>query len=214
VENLAFASIIDWAWRMDRGLDGPQMERAFIGWIAALARAGAFRQRELSVSPDALLHRLSWLIGPVKDGSAARLLVEHAPPGLGALDLAAGTYWTRGHLAIVPLPRSRHWDPRLRRIVEMYLLPMVSREFWYQHLFAADLAPLVLVEMVQRRPTYLGRLRSDASPVRTAFDAVRTSAHFVALPPTAEDALAVFVDACIGGDTGTFEPPPRAVAHV
>jgi hypothetical protein len=214
VEDLAFASIIDWVWRLNLGFsDSPEVERAYIGWIAALARSGVFRDRELSVNPSFLFHRLAEIVDePWMRHTAARL-IEFAPPGLGALDLAAGTYWTRGHLAVVPLPRSHHWDRRLRRMIEMYLLPMVRRTFWNQPIFAADIAPLVLVEMVQSRPTYLGRLDRDVSPVVTALDNVRASAHFVDLPYAAEKALDGFVEACISGDTGSHEPPPAAVAH-
>jgi hypothetical protein len=67
--------------------------------------------------------------------------------------------------------------------------------------------------MLQHRPSYLGRLEGDWPPAVVALDRSHPYANFETLPPAAEEAVDDFIDACLSGDVGRFEPPPRVVAH-
>ena len=138
--------------------------------------------------------------------AACRLIRDHIPYGWERFDELNGGQWSYGVKAIAPLPRIDRWDTRLRRIVELYTLAIVDRRFWSHPRTALDLAPMVLVAMLQRGPN-LGRLPGEPSPAERALETVKVELVREPLPEAAEVALEAFIDACLDGPP--HRPPPE-----
>jgi hypothetical protein len=150
--------------------------------------------------------------GAYRVAEQIEFLHERLPEGY-LPEVSTGAYWSRGYLAVVPAVRLPGMDTRVRRLVELATLPVVDHRFWEVPRQPLDVAPLVLIEAVRGRAPYLGYLPLEDSPAAAAFGRARHDLQFVELPPDAESALAGFIDACLNGNSGLTEPPPRALAY-
>jgi hypothetical protein len=136
-----------------------------------------------------------------------RLILDRWAGGPFQLGETITGYWSRGHLASVPLPRAPGWDGRLRRLVELQLLAVVDRRFWTSPTAPTvlDVAPLALAHAI-RRGTHLGRLPGEPSAAAAGYERARPFLGRVHLPEPAELALAGFIDGCL--DAPRTDPPP------
>jgi hypothetical protein len=218
---VAKATVLEW----DLYLEGqePDEIRGLVGWLGALTRAGMLQPAEDDVAgspfPTSLLD-LAARYNADNLLATLQLIADRWLPGspFEAAERISG-YWSRGHLAIVPLPTARRWPGRVRRLADMSLLPVIDRRFWTSDgtVTCLDVAPLVLSHAI-RQPARSGRLRGEPSPADAAFDRARGSMAWfrdtgLRLPPAAEWVLADFIDSCLDGPTGAPrgapDPAPR-----
>lgn len=214
VDRLVVATLVawdryveDWEWKRP----DPEELRCLAGWLAALDSAGLLaetdhrghhlveeaRERAESLGADRFvraLHRLeeSWgPWGPFRSGGTV-----------------AG-YWSRTHLALVPLPLARGWDRRMCRLVEMQIAATVDRTFWSspRAVTTMDIAPLVLVRAV-RRGLRRGYMPGEEPPAVAVFRDLPVVVETTPIPEAAERALAAFLDRRLDGGTPSRGPEP------
>ena len=214
VDLVILGSFLSWDRYLDdrrRGRPDPEELRCLAGWLAALDSAGLLaetdhrghhlveeaRERAESLGADRFvraLHRLeeSWgPWGPFRSGGTV-----------------AG-YWSRTHLALVPLPLARGWDRRMCRLVEMQIAATVDRTFWSspRAVTTMDIAPLVLVRAV-RRGLRRGYMPGEEPPAVAVFRDLPRVFETSPLPESAERALAAFLDRRLDGGTPSRGPEP------
>jgi hypothetical protein len=211
VYTVAQATILEW----DRYLadQDPDETRALVGWLSALSRAGIFPgQADGSVGeapiPMSPLQDLADRHGAWHLRAALELILDRWVPGY-PLETRISGYWSRSHLASVPLPVAPGWPTAVRRLADMSLLPVIDRRFWQstQQVSSLDVAPLVLSHAI-RQPARSGRLPGERSVAQAAYDRARASMVWfeeIALPIAAEKVLAEFIDRCLSGHT--TDPP-------
>jgi hypothetical protein len=217
VSTVAKATILEW----DRHLldQDPEEIRGLVGWLGALRSAGILEMAGESAGspfPMSLLHLADeYEAGHLR--KALRLIRGTWEPGypfeIG--DRISG-YWSRSHLAIVPLPVAPGWSHQVRRFADMSLLPVVDRRFWESPpgVTSLDLAPLVLCHAL-RQPARSGRIPGEPSVAQAAYQRARESLAWlkeIKLPSEAESVLAEFIDSCLAGPpTGapTGAPVPK-----
>jgi hypothetical protein len=214
VSTVAQATILEW----DRHLvtQEPEEIRGLVGWLGALRRAGILGvggDPAGSPFPMSLLG-LADQYGAGHLRAALQLILGSWEPGLpfDIGDRISG-YWSRSHLAVVPLPVAPGWPHQVRRLVDMSLLPVIDHRFWESpHLVTSlDVASLVLCHAI-RQPARSGRLPGELSAAQAAYDRARPSiVRFlgIELHTEAESVLAEFIDSCLAGPpTGAPTAPP------
>jgi hypothetical protein len=195
VERVAVASLLEW----DRALapEDPDVLRAFVGWHSILVRSGVLTRRNpdmLDLGPD--FFHLAHRFDAQHVMRACQIIHRSIPAGWTYRDAYADADWSRGHLAVVRLPRLSNGDRRLRRLIEMRILPLVDRRFWNSPKSALELAPALLIGIVRHR-TGLGYLPSRSTPVEAALTELHSSLDWPQLPDSAERALEEFLDSCL-----------------
>jgi hypothetical protein len=217
---VATATVLEWDLYLET--QDPDEIRGLVGWLRALTAAGMLPPSEDDVAgspfPRSLMD-VAGQFGADNLQATLQLIDDRWLPGspFEAAERISG-YWSRGHLAIVPLPAAPRWPDRVRRLADMSLLPLIDRRFWtVGPVTSLDVAPLVLTHSI-RQPARSGRLRGEPSPADAAFDRARASMAWfrdtgLRLPPAAEAVLAGFIDSCLDGPTGaprgTPDPAPR-----
>jgi len=216
---VAKATILEWDLYLET--QEPDEIRGLVGWLGALTRAGMLQPAENDVAGSPFPTSLLDVAAQYEADNllaTLQLIADRWLPGspFEAAERISG-YWSRGHLAIVPLPAAPGWPDRVRRLADMSLLPVIDLRFWTSDdpVTSLDVAPLVLSHAI-RQPARSGRLRGEPSAAEAAFDRARASmAWFLAneLPPAAEAVLADFIDSCLdgpmGAPRGTPNPAPR-----
>lgn len=214
VDLMIVGSLLSWDRYLDdekRGRPDPEELRCLVGWLAALESAGLLGPAE---------HRDHHLLDEVRD-RASRLGAERLERSLRLLDEAwapwapfrgggadAG-YWSRTHLALVPLPLAPGWDRRMCRLVEMQIAATVDRTFWTtpRPVTTLDIAPLVLVRAA-RRGLRRGYMPGEEPPALAVFRDLSAALEDAPLPEAAERALAAFLDRRLDGGTPSRGPEP------
>ena len=189
-----------------------------MGWLGALRRSGILPW-EAGDHPGVpfpySLTRLAEQYGARHLYEALQHIYDTWEPGLPFEigDRISG-YWSRGYLAVVPLPTAPNWSPLVRRLADMVILPAIDRRFWSgpRQVTSLDVAPLVLCHAI-RQPERSGRLPGERSAAQVAYGrALASMTWFMSqeneLPPAAEDVLAEFIDSCLAGPTAS--PPTGA----
>ena len=207
VDTVALATILEW----DRHLANkePDEIRGLVGWLGALTRAGITPRVAGDPAgarfPSSLLD-LAEQHGARNLNATLELVLDTGwAPGfpLGFGDWISG-YWSRSHLAVVPLPVAPGWPAKVRRLTDMSLLPVIDRRFWAapQPVTSLDVAPLVLSHAIRQPPRW-GRLPRERSAAQAAYDRARASMAWleIELPSAAESVLAEFIDRCLAGPT-------------
>jgi len=215
VYMVAQATILEW----DRYLatQEPDEIRGLVGWLGALTMAGMLRRdaKDPAGAPfPASLLDLAYQYGAEYLHTSLRLVRDSWLPGFPVEigDRISG-YWSRSHLASVPLPVAPGWRPRVRRLADMSLLPVIDRRFWTSPtpVTSLDVAPLVLCHAI-RQPARRGRLPGERSAAQAAYHRARPSMAWfleIELPSAAESCLADFIDDCLAGPTTpTGSPAP------
>lgn len=212
VDTVARATILEWERRLtplgpeQASLD-PDEIRGLVGWLGALGRSGIL----LSAAGDHADAPFPLSLMEMADRYGARYLREALqlvhdawdpgfPFGIG--DRISG-YWSRGYLAVVPLPVAPGWRDQIRRLADKVLLPLIDRRFWSVPVTSLDVAPLVIFHAIQQ-PERSGRLPGERSAAEIAYGrALASMTWFMSqeneLPPAAEDVLAEFIDSCLAG---------------
>jgi len=207
VNTVAQATILEWDRHL--GTLEPDEIRGLVGWLGALSRAGIIppgaRDPAGAPFPISLLdlahqydaHHLHVALQLIQDAWVSGFAFE-----IG--DRISG-YWSRSHLAAVPLPTAPDWPHEVRRLADMSLVPMIDRRFWESphSVTSLDVAPLVLCHAI-RQPARSGRLPGERSAAQAAYDRARPSMAWfqeIELPPEAESVLADFIDRCLAGPT-------------
>ena len=210
---LAFATVLEWESRLSRTGSAPEEVRALVGWASRLMRCGVIDggSRNDWVWSGEWLHELAAHHGGPLLREAASLIRDALPDlqAFSPLETVGGT-WTRSHLAAVPLPRWPGFDSRCRRLVDLHLLPLVDRSWWLRDLTALDIAPLVLVNVVQGRAR-VGWLPGEPPAVDAAWLHIRRELAWEALPEAAEEALREFINNCLTGES-PLQPEPQGEA--
>jgi hypothetical protein len=215
VSVLARATILEWDYHL--AAQEPDEIRGLVGWLGALTRAGIIPRGAGDSAgapfPNSLMD-LAHQYGARHLYDALCLIQGSWMPGfpfeMG--DWISG-YWSRAHLAVVPLPPVPGWPHKVRRLADMSLLPVIDRRFWTSPrlVTSLDVAPLVLCHAI-RQPARSGRLPGERSAAEVAYGRARASMtwfeEFV-LPSAAESALEDFIDRCLAGPT-TFPPASPA----
>lgn len=206
VNTVAQATVLEW----DRHLttQEPDEIRGLVGWLGALRRAGILSMAgDPAGSPFPMsLLGLADHYGASHLHAALQLILGSWKPGLQFEigDRISG-YWSRSHLAVVPLSAAPGWPHQVRRLADMSLLPVIDRRFWESpHMVTSlDVAPLVLCHAI-RQPARSGRLPGEWSAAQAAYDRARPSMAWfqeIGLPTEAESVLAEFIDRCLAGPT-------------
>lgn len=207
---LAFATVLEWESRLSQTHNAPEEVRALVGWASKLMRCGVIdggTGNDWVWSGQWLHDLVAHHGGPLLREATNQ--IRDALPELQAfspMETIGGT-WTRSHLAAVPLPRWPGFDSRSRRLVDLHLLPLVDRTWWLRDLTALDIAPLVLVNLVQGRAR-VGRLPGEQPAVGAAWLHIRRELVWEDLPSAAEEALRGFIHTCL-----TSEPPLQPEPH-
>lgn len=211
VDTVARATILEWERRLtplgpERASLDPDEIRGLVGWLGALSRSGIL----LSAAGDHAGAPFPFSLMEMADRYDARYLREalqlvhdawdpHFPFAIG--DRISG-YWSRGYLAVVPLPVAPGWRDQIRRLADKVLLPLIDRRFWSVPVTSLDIAPLVIFHAIQQ-PARSGRLPGERSAAQVAYERARASLTWleIDLPEAAEDVLAKFIDECLAGPT-------------
>jgi len=226
VDTVARATVLEWdlylAAREPKKIRAalePDEIRGLVGWLGALRGSGVLPWEagdHPGVPFQHSLMRLAEQYGARHLSEALRRIHDTWEPGfpfeIG--DRISG-YWSRGYLAVVPLPTAPNWSPLVRRLADMVILPAIDRRFWSgpRQVTSLDVAPLVLCHAI-RQPERSGRLPGERSAAQVAYGrALASMTWFMSqeneLPPAAEDVLAEFIDECLAGPT---DAPPTGAA--
>jgi hypothetical protein len=193
------------AWDPHLATDNPEEIRGLVGWIAALRRSGlleSYADHRRSVVPAGLFD-LADEFHAEHLARALHVVRDSWTDSPWALDEPISGYWSRGHLASVPLSAAPGWNPAVRRLADMQMIPLVDVRFWMsmRPVRALDIAPLVLVHAV-RQPPRTGRLPGEPSPAEAAYRRAWPAMAWYRgglLPAAAEEELALFIDRCLQG---------------
>ncbi|MER7609178.1 hypothetical protein [Nocardioides sp. NPDC127503] len=210
---LAFATVLEWESRLSWTGNSPAEVRAMVGWASRLMCSGVIdggRRNGVVWSGD-WLHDLADHHGGPFLQEATSLVREELPElrAFSPLETVGGT-WSRSHLAAVPLPRWAGFDHRARRLVDLHLLPLVDRTWWLRDLTALDIAPLVLVNVVQGQ-SRVGWLPGEPPAVDAAWLHIRRELVWEELPEVAEEALRGFIHNCLTSES-PLHPEPHGQA--
>jgi hypothetical protein len=209
VDTVAQATILEW----DRYLasQDPDEIRGLVGWLGALTSAGItpcgagapsgapFPFSLLGLADRYGARNLSATLQDVLDTRWVPGFPPVFPPEFGYW---VSGYWSRSHLAAVPLPAAQDWPAKVRRLADMSTLPLIDRRLWESSahpMTSLDVAPLVLCHAIRQPPRW-GHLPGERSAAQAAYDRARASMAWL------EIELEEFIDSCLAG------PPTGAPA--
>ncbi len=189
VRLFAEASILEWDPVLQRREPGDV--RTCLAWCSCLQRIGLIRR--------------NW-------GATLRFAVEHDAPEVAralnhpplvrrmAFDdhLWNVSNYSVGDLLVrTPLPLRRSWLPKLSRMSEKRILPLVLEDYYDDNPRLPELAPAVLTTLLTSSSQYWGALPGEERMVQSAIRWLARELPSVGLPEAATRAVNRFIDARI-----------------
>ena len=187
VREFARATILEWNHVLEQA--GPDDYRSFAAWCGHLGRSGLvdtwWDLDELEIQGIGAIQEF---LG--SDPGGSRLILDWPPMIENVSSLSNEDLLVRA-----PLPRGRGWDPRLSRIAEKRILPLVHEDYFAANPSLPELAPAVLIAHLACGPHPFGRMTGEAPLLQPALQWLQRELPRVRLPEAAVDAIRKFVDA-------------------